>query len=123
MDCTFEKNADRLWQCTRKGCRWIYKIPSDRPPRHNCRATEQAKPPANEEEKAAAWEICRGNACGHYGHVGHVEICSIERCRQSGRMTHTPIEGLVDGLGCPKRLWPTPSVDHRQAPTASDDAR
>ena len=34
MDCPFTLNPDNLWQCTQ--CNWVYKIPSDKPPRRNC---------------------------------------------------------------------------------------
>jgi len=36
MDCLFNLNPDGLWQCTRKGCGWVYPIKSDKPPRRNC---------------------------------------------------------------------------------------
>ena len=39
-DCDLKLNEDGLYQCTRKGCRWVYPLQSNKPPRRNCDASE-----------------------------------------------------------------------------------
>jgi hypothetical protein len=55
------------------------------------------------ESAALRWPICRSNACGHYILKGKLEVCSLKRC--NGRTYLTPIQGLVEGLGCPEKHW------------------
>ena len=38
MDCPFSLNGDDLWQCSNKGCEWVYPRKSEKPPRRNCTA-------------------------------------------------------------------------------------
>ena len=65
-DCNFHLNTDGLWQCSREGCRWIYPIKSDKPPRRNCPATiteeekqqrQQAETQRQDEAKQAAAKL------------------------------------------------------------------
>lgn len=89
-DCTFTLNAGNLWQCTE--CGWVYKRPSEKPPRRNCPKSD-GKPPATPTDRirsahaaldpppidAAELDrrlaVCAANECGH---------CSTGVCDERG---------------------------------------
>jgi len=39
-DCRFALNTKGLYQCTRKGCGWVYPLKADKAPHRNCDVSE-----------------------------------------------------------------------------------